>query len=129
MLKSVVTLLSASALAAALATPALAKDAPAPVAADASKSADAKSADDWGWGIKTANMDTTVKPGDDFNRFVNGKWLDTTEIPADRTTSGAFADLPDLSEERMHAILEEIAKGTHAPGSPEARVAAVYKAS
>ena len=128
MLKSVVTLLSASALAAALATPALAKDAPAPAAAETAKASDAKSADDWGWGIKTANMDTSVKPGDDFNRFVNGKWLDTTEIPADRTTSGAFADLRDLSEERMHAILEEIAKGTHAPGSPEARVAAVYKA-
>ena len=37
------------------------------------------------WGIDTSGMDTSVKPGDDFNRFVNGKWAATTQIPADRT--------------------------------------------
>ena len=30
-------------------------------------------------------MDKSVNPADDFNRYVNGTWLDKTEIPADRT--------------------------------------------
>ena len=38
-------------------------------------------------GIDMANMDTSVRPQDDFFRYVNGTWLDTTEIPADQTIS------------------------------------------
>lgn len=36
------------------------------------------------WGIDTAGMDRSVKPGDDFFGFVNGTWAKTTPIPADR---------------------------------------------
>ena len=46
-------------------------------------------------GIETANMDTTVRPQDDFFMYVNGTWLNTTEIPADRTNMGVFMDLRD----------------------------------
>ena len=69
----------------------------------------APAAGEWGtFGIQTANQDTSAKPGDDFNRFVNGKWIDATEIPADRTSVGSFVQLRDLSEVRMHAILDEL---------------------
>ena len=44
-------------------------------------------------GIIVENMDTSVKPSDDFFRYVNGTWLDKTEIPADRTSWGAFNEL------------------------------------
>src|ERR1051326_45567 len=57
------------------------------------------------WGIDTSGMDTSVKPGDDFNRYVNGKWIDSTQIPADRTSYGAFPMLTELSQARVHAIL------------------------
>ena len=36
-------------------------------------------------GINLDYMDNTVKPTEDFFKHVNGKWLETTEIPADRT--------------------------------------------
>jgi endothelin-converting enzyme/putative endopeptidase len=55
-------------------------------------------------------MDTSVKPGDDFYRYVNGKWLDTTKMPADKATYGAFEQLRDLSDERVHNLLDELAK-------------------
>ena len=117
MTKRLTAILAATALAASLAAPAFADT---PSAAPAAKS-------DWGtFGIQTVNIDASVKPGDDFNRYVNGKWIDATEIPADRTSVGGFILLRDLSEERMHAIMDELVKGPNAPGSAGARAAAVY---
>ncbi|MGH6787429.1 MAG: M13 family metallopeptidase [Novosphingobium sp.] len=119
MTRQIFAMLGATALAASLAAPAAAETTPAPAAPVLNAT--------WGWGVQTANIDSSVKPGDDFNRFVNGKWLDTVEIPADRTSTGGFVLLRDLSEERMRTILDELAKGANPAGSPGARVAAVYK--
>lgn len=88
----------------------------------------ASASDDWGWGVQTRYFDSAVRPGDDFNRYVNGKWIDTTEIAADRTSAGGFVQLRDLSEERMKAILDQLAAGNNPVGSAGWRVAAVYKA-
>jgi len=63
------------------------------------------------WGFDLSGMDRSVDPGDDFFRFANGKWLERTEIPADRTRFGNFDVLSVLSENRVHAILEEAAGG------------------
>ena len=41
-------------------------------------------------GLHLDLMDKSVKPGDDFFRYVNGTWFDKTEIPADRTRWGKF---------------------------------------
>ncbi|MFN9580351.1 MAG: M13 family metallopeptidase [Novosphingobium sp.] len=120
-------MLAASALALSQAAPALAETVQPAAAAETGAPA-AKPAADWGWGIQQDYMDRSVKPGDDFNRFVNGKWLDTTEIPADRSVFGAFIELAELSESRMKAIIEDIAKANNAPGSDAARIAAVYNA-
>ncbi len=63
------------------------------------------------WGFDLSGMDRTVKPGDDFFKFANGKWLERTEIPADRANYGNFAMLRELSEARVRAILDEAAAG------------------
>jgi predicted metalloendopeptidase len=44
-------------------------------------------------GINVNYMDKTVKPANDFFRYVNGTWLDNTEIPSDRTRWGSFDEL------------------------------------
>jgi putative endopeptidase len=86
-------------------------------------------AGDWGsFGIQTQWIDTAAKPGDDFNRYVNGKWIDVTQMPADKTRIGSFITLRDLSEDRLHAILNELVASKPAPGSSQARVADAYKA-
>src|SRR5205085_6628131 len=60
------------------------------------------------WGVDLAAMDRGTRPGDNFFDYVNGGWLRTAEIPADRPATGAFQDLRILSEKRMHAILDHL---------------------
>src|SRR6266536_779874 len=80
------------------------------------------------WGVDLAGMDRSVKPGDDFSRYVNGKWAATTQIPPDRASYGAFAILSDLSEARERALLDRWAADKKLkPGSDEGKVAAVYR--
>ena len=77
------------------------------------------------WGFDATGMDLSVKPGDDFFRYANGKWADRTQIPSDRVGYGNFTKLAELSENRLHAILEDAAGGKIT--DPDAsKVAAVY---
>jgi len=78
-------------------------------------------------GIELANMDTSVRPQDDFFRYVNGTWLDTTEIPADRNNTGVFMDLRDKAREDVLAIIEEVSAKTDLEhGTDEQKVADLY---
>ncbi len=58
-------------------------------------------------GIILENMDTTVKPTDDFFRYVNGSWMDKTEIPADRTSWGGFGELRKKTDADVLVILNK----------------------
>ena len=58
-------------------------------------------------GIIVENMDNTIRPNDDFFRHVNGTWLDKTEIPADRTSWGAFNELRKKTDLDVLTILNE----------------------
>jgi putative endopeptidase len=80
------------------------------------------------WGVDLEGMDRTVKPGDDFFRYVNGKWAATAQIPPDKTSFGAFMLLRDLSEARVRAILDRWAADKKLKaGTDEAKVAAMYR--
>ena len=80
------------------------------------------------WGIDLDGMDRSVKPGDDFFKYANGKWAEATQIPPDRTSFGPFAVLRDLSEARVRAILDRwAAEKNLKAGSDEAKVAAIYR--
>lgn len=57
-------------------------------------------------GINTNYMDKSVSPADDFFRYVNGKWLDNTEIPADRTRWGSFDELRKNTDDDVMAIVK-----------------------
>ena len=60
-------------------------------------------------GINVKFMDKTIKPNDDFFRFVNGTWLNNTDIPADRTRWGSFDELRQRTDNDALAILKEAA--------------------
>ena len=60
--------------------------------------------------LETAHTDTSVRPQDDLFRFVNGQWLATAEILADRPSSGAFTTLRDEAEAACRQIVEELAE-------------------
>ena len=78
------------------------------------------------FGVDLSAMDTSVKPGNDFYRYVNGKWMDRTEIPADRSSWGGFAILRDLSDKRTREVIEEAAAKQNAPGSVDEKIGVTY---
>lgn len=79
-------------------------------------------------GINTAYMDTTVSPKEDFFRYVNGAWLDSTEIPSDRTRWGSFDELRQRTDEETLAILQGAASSDSLEaGSDEAKAVNLYK--
>ncbi|AUD61711.1 peptidase M13 [Shewanella sp. Pdp11] len=81
-----------------------------------------------GSGIEFANFDKAVRPQDDFYKYVNGTWLKNTEIPADRTSIGAFYDLREKSRDDVKAIIEEVAATPNlATGTDEQKVADLYR--
>ncbi len=74
------------------------------------------------WGVDTAFVDDSVKPGDDFYRHVSGKWLDTFEIPDEFSSYGSFTVLFERSEERVRKIIEDAAAGGAPAGSAEQKI-------
>ena len=77
-------------------------------------------------GIAVANIDRSVKPGDDFYRFANGDWIKRTEIPPDRAVIDVFTKLADLSNKRTNDLIEELAKSNAPAGSGQRKIADLF---
>lgn len=77
-------------------------------------------------GIEKPNMDEKIRIQDDFYRHVNGKWLDTTEIPADRPMWGPFYKLVDDAQQQLREIIENATKNTNPPGSEAQKISYLY---
>ena len=58
--------------------------------------------------VDLGNRDLSTKPGDDFNRYVNGHWLDTYELKDYESSFGAFNSLRDRSEAQVKAIIDDL---------------------
>ena len=85
--------------------------------------------DYWGdFGIDQTAMDTAANPGDDFYRYANGAWMDSFEIPADRSRYGAFTLLAEKSEQRVRFIIEDLAAEQPSTDTVEGKVAAFFNA-
>jgi endothelin-converting enzyme/putative endopeptidase len=79
-------------------------------------------------GVNLAAMDTSVRPGQDFYAYANGAWQRDTEIPADRSSIGAFY-VASLETERQNTeLINGILESNPAAGSDEARIANFYRA-
>ena len=78
------------------------------------------------WGIILEDMDMAVDPGDDFFRYVNGKWLDRFEIPAEFSNYGSFTVLFERSEARVKSIIEDAAASNARDGSIEQKIGDYY---
>ena len=80
------------------------------------------------FGIDLSNIDPAVDAGDDFNRHINGKWLDSFEIPADKSRYGVFNYLADGAEIDVREIIEDAAAEAPPIDTLEGKVAAYYNA-
>ncbi|MGE6352409.1 M13 family metallopeptidase [Flavobacterium sp. NPDC079362] len=58
-------------------------------------------------GINVSYMNTKISPGQDFFQYVNGTWLDQTQIPSDRTTWGSFNELIKKTDKDAMSVLKE----------------------
>ncbi len=77
-------------------------------------------------GIAVGNMDSSVKPGDDFYQYANGDWIKRTVLPPDRARIGVFSALGDLSNQRTRGLIEEAAKAQAPAGSSTRKIADLY---
>jgi predicted metalloendopeptidase len=75
-------------------------------------------------GIATQYMDHTVRPQDDPYRYLNGRWLDDFEIPADKAQYGAFTFIDDQTLEQLRCIVEN--PGDAETGADPQKVADLY---
>ena len=83
--------------------------------------------DYWGdWGIDLSEMDKTVDPGNDFYEYVNGKWLQNFQIPADRARYGSFSLLAEKSEQRVRNIIDDLAAEKPDVATLNGKIAAYY---
>lgn len=81
----------------------------------------------WGeFGIDTASMDASVRPGDDFWSYVNGQWAKTVEIPADQGAFSQVSRLNKLAASQVRDILDEYAGKRSALKGDDLRVSDYY---
>ncbi|WDE05292.1 M13 family peptidase [Thalassomonas viridans] len=79
-------------------------------------------------GVDFNNFDFSVRPQDDFYRYVNGGWLARAEIPADQTNVSATRELRNKSRDDVKAIIDELSQAEGlAFGSDEQKVADLYR--
>ena len=100
---------------------------PAPATANVAAAPAAPKPELGTFGIDTAGLNRTVAPGQDWVEFANGTYLRNLEIPADRSSFGAFNTLDDLSRTRTRGIIEEAAASTAAAGTNAQKVGDFYK--
>ncbi|HEX8607372.1 MAG TPA: M13 family metallopeptidase [Pedobacter sp.] len=80
--------------------------------------------------IDPANMDLTVKPGDDFYNYASGTWVKNNPVPAKETRWGTFNALRDFNSNAVRSVVEEAAADKSAPaGSVKKRVGDFYAAA
>ncbi len=78
-------------------------------------------------GIDMQNIDASVRPQDNFYNYVNGKWLEKTEIPADKSSWGAFYELREKSLDDLHNIVNRVSEEKDIKaGSNEQQIADLY---
>ena len=79
------------------------------------------------WGVDTAGLSKTVKPGNDFYRYVNEGWLKTAKIPTGMAEMSSFVEVRLSTEQRVAGIIIEAREGNDAPGTPAQQIADYHR--
>jgi putative endopeptidase len=79
-------------------------------------------------GIDLAGIDHAVKPGDNFFDYANGGWLKTAQIPADRSSTGTFLKIFELTEKHTADLIRNAGASHPAAGSNARKIADYYAA-
>lgn len=79
-----------------------------------------------GSGIDKANMDLTVKPGNDFYRYAAGGWMKSHPLDAEHPMNGAFVDLEEQNQKRIQELINEFATKPQQKGSLGQKIGSIY---
>lgn len=79
-------------------------------------------------GIDKSLMDTSVQPGDDFDKYANGAWEKSAEIPTDKSNISVFSTINDEAQKREAALVSDLVNSNPAAGSDEGRIGNYYRA-
>ena len=79
-----------------------------------------------GSGIDKANMDLSVKPGNDFYRYAAGGWLKSHPLDAEHPMNGAFVDLEEQNQKRIQELINEFASKPQKKGSLGQKIGSIY---
>ena len=77
-------------------------------------------------GIDLKNLDTSVKPGNDFYHYAAGGWLKTHPLDAEHTENGAFTDLYEQNQKRIQEIILQYASKPQKQGTLEQKIGSLY---
>ena len=80
-----------------------------------------------GTGIDLANLNQTVRPGDDFYQYACGGWMKNNPLPAAYSRFGSFDQLQEDNNKRINTILGDLQKKKFADGTTERKLADFYK--
>ena len=78
-------------------------------------------------GLVMTNLDTNVRPQDDFYEYACGGWMKNNPLPAAYSRYGSFDRLQEDNDKRINGILDELRKGTYANGTIEQKLSDFYK--
>ncbi len=76
--------------------------------------------------LSLVNIDSSVKPGDNFFLFANGKWFDTATILPTESRAGASLEMYTITKLHVKNILDSLSKASNAAGSIEQKVGDFY---
>ncbi|MCJ8209762.1 M13 family metallopeptidase [Mucilaginibacter sp. RS28] len=76
--------------------------------------------------VDVSGLDPAVKPGDNFFRYVNGRWYDTVKIDNDQAGVGSYSFLNIPQKRLLQNILDSVSKAKNVPGSIEQKVGDFY---
>ena len=77
--------------------------------------------------LKKADMNLSVKPGENFFEYANGGWMKANPVPSDKTQYGSFTVLYDENQKKLKALVDDLQNATDLDNEDAKKIATIFK--